>query len=97
MRVKWTRGALGDLKEAVTYIQEERPQAARRMAARIRAQVREAAEFPHLGRMVPEIGDESIRERIVRPYRIIYRVGTDQIAVLAVIHGRRSFPEELSD
>ncbi len=40
------------------------------------------------GRVVPEIGDESIREVFYRDYRIIYRViNRDSVEILAVYHG----------
>ncbi|MGM0540047.1 MAG: type II toxin-antitoxin system RelE/ParE family toxin [Thermodesulfobacteriota bacterium] len=39
--------------------------------------------------MVPEIGDEKIRERFVYSYRLIYRMDQDQILIIAVIHGKR--------
>jgi toxin ParE1/3/4 len=45
------------------------------------------AAFPLSGRTVPEYRDESIREVIERPYRIIYRIKADQIDILAVVHG----------
>ncbi|MFP4174137.1 MAG: type II toxin-antitoxin system RelE/ParE family toxin, partial [Candidatus Hydrogenedentota bacterium] len=34
---------------------------------------RNIGEFPRMGRAVPEIGDENIRERFVYSYRLIYR------------------------
>ena len=45
--------------------------------------------FPKLGRHVPEIADESIRELFVYNYRLIYRVLEDRILIVAVIHGKR--------
>ena len=40
------------------------------------------------GRVVPEIGDESIREIFYRDYRIIYKVmSKDSVEILAVYHG----------
>jgi plasmid stabilization system protein ParE len=47
-----------------------------------------AAVLPHSGRVVPELRDESIREVLLRNYRIIYRVRRGGI-VLTVIEGRR--------
>ncbi len=50
---------------------------------------------PISGRKVPEYEAEDIRELIEKPYRIIYRIKSDQIDVLAVIHGARLLPEEI--
>ncbi len=41
------------------------------------------------GRMVPEYYQDDIREVIEKPYRIIYRVKTNQIDVIAVVHATR--------
>jgi len=97
MPTKWTRGARGDLLDLVRYIQQERPDAARRMADRIRQMVKEAAEVPDAGRVVPEFNNPEIRERIVRPYRVVYLVEQEGITVLGVVHGRRLMPKRFND
>jgi hypothetical protein len=43
------------------------------------------------GRIVPEIGETSIREQFVHRYRIIYRIDPTHVLVAAVIHGRQEF------
>lgn len=45
--------------------------------------------FPNAGRIVPELGDEAIRERFVYSYRLIYRVEDHEVLIVAVVHGRR--------
>jgi len=97
MPTKWTRGARGDLIDLVRYIQQERPDAARRLAGRIRQMVEDAAEMPDAGRVVPEFNNPAIRERIVRPYRVVYLVEKEGIVVLGVVHGRRLMPERFDD
>ena len=47
--------------------------------------------FPRLGRVVPEIGDDSIRELIYRQYRILYVVVEDTAEVLTVYPSARQF------
>lgn len=53
------------------------------------------SDHPLSGRMVPEYEAEYIREVIEKTYRIIYRIKTDQIDVLAVIHGAQILPENV--
>ncbi|MGM0678010.1 type II toxin-antitoxin system RelE/ParE family toxin [Ectothiorhodospira marina] len=53
-------------------------------------------EFPLIGRTVPEIRDDTIRERFVYSYRLIYRVASGMILIVAVIHGKRLL-ENVSD
>ena len=46
-------------------------------------------EFPLIGRVLPEIGDENIRERFVYSYRLVYVIKQQKILIVAVIHGKR--------
>lgn len=46
-------------------------------------------KFPNIGPIVPEIGEPEFRERFVYSYRVIYQATTEQVLVVAVIHGRR--------
>jgi toxin ParE1/3/4 len=53
------------------------------------------AQFPELGRVVPEFGDDFIREIIVRSYRIVYRLDHSKhlIGVIRFWHAGRGVPE----
>ena len=90
MKTRWTKGARADLRDIVAHISRDRPRAARQLAHKIRGAVAELVDFPEMGRQVPEFGDPTLRERVVRPYRVIYRLTDSEIRVLAVVHGRRS-------
>jgi len=48
-----------------------------------------------MGKVVPELGDEAIRELSLYSYRIIYEIREPDIIVLAVIHKRRDFQPEM--
>jgi toxin ParE1/3/4 len=52
-------------------------------------QIKRISEFPELGRIVPEIEVESIREIFIYSYRLIYQVLENNILIVAVIHGKR--------
>jgi toxin ParE1/3/4 len=62
---------------------------------RIFTRTRRLEEFPHLGRVVPEYADESLRELIESSYRIVYQVYEDRLDVVAVVHGARKMPRDL--
>lgn len=47
------------------------------------------ARHPKLGRMVPEVGREDIRELTVPPYRILYRLRESTCLILTVRHARQ--------
>jgi plasmid stabilization system protein ParE len=65
------------------------------MIDRLTKRSEQIAVFPRSGRMVPEYEAPDIREVIERPYRIIYRIKTDQIDILAVVHSAQLLPPEL--
>ncbi|HYI09317.1 MAG TPA: type II toxin-antitoxin system RelE/ParE family toxin [Thermoanaerobaculia bacterium] len=52
---------------------------------------RSLRQFANRGRVVPEIGDPSVRELLVfrQRYRMIYRVLEREVQILAFIHGAR--------
>ena len=52
-------------------------------------------DHPHSGRTVPTYDDPNLRELIVYPYRLIYRVLPDRIDVIAVFHGAQQLPDSL--
>ena len=74
-------------------MERDSPEAARRLAAKIRDRVNDLAAFPSSGRIVPEIGIERYREIIVRPYRVIYEIRENDLVILRVRHSRRDLPE----
>jgi plasmid stabilization system protein ParE len=68
---------------------------AQRTIDRLTKRSEQIAAFPLSGRMVPEYEVPDIREVIERPYRIIYRIRSDQIDVLAVVHSAQLLPPEV--
>ena len=53
-------------------------------------------ELPNSGRKVPEYQRNDVREILERPYRIIYKIKSDQIDVLTVMHYRQILPVDVS-
>ncbi len=94
MKVRWTRSAQRQLREAVVFIAQDSPQAAGHLAERIRQLTSRIASQPLAGRIVPEIGDPAIRERVAPPYRILYSVASGEPKILAIYHQRRLLPAD---
>lgn len=95
MKVHWTETALAHLQGIYACIARDSPTYARRMIDRLTARSRQIETAPLLGGKVLEYDRDDIREVLVRPYRIIYRVKEDQADVLAVVHAARLLPPEL--
>jgi toxin ParE1/3/4 len=85
----WSPEAIEDLEAVAAYIERDSPWYARAVVSKVVESAESIADFPELGRVVPEIGRYEIRERFVYSYRIIYRIEDDRILIAAVIHGSR--------
>ena len=88
-RLVWSPEAIEDIQSIAFYIERDSLWYAKAVASQIVETTETIPNYPELGRVVPEIGDNAIRERFVYSYRIIYRVEPDRVLVAAVIHGSR--------
>jgi len=83
--------AIDDLRDIVVYVAADRPVAAERLGYALIEKTKALATFPLLGQVVPEFDDPTIRELILKPFRIIYRI--DEVARIVGVarfwHGAR--------
>lgn len=93
--VTWSPEAIEDVEEIAEFIARVSPRYASAVVDTLLDAARKLSPFPFAGRIVPEVGNERIREKFVLDYRLIYRVYDEGVIVLAVIHGRRLFPFEI--
>jgi plasmid stabilization system protein ParE len=87
--VVWTEPAWDDLEAAAEYIARDSQAYAAAFVEEIKAAAASLAEMAERGQIVPEIVDASIRELLVRPYRLVYQLNERQVRILAIIHGAR--------
>jgi len=89
--VEWSLFARRDLVEIQHYIEKDNPIAAENLRRLIEESVETLLPvMPHAFRAGRIPGT---REYIVHPNDIVvYRVGSDIIRILRVVHGRRQFP-----
>jgi toxin ParE1/3/4 len=94
-KVIWSDEAIADLAGIVRCIAADRPVAAEKFGLTIFAATRKLAEFPQVGRVVPEEDEPNVREIIVEPYRVIYEVNSNgaTVDILRVWHAARGRPE----
>ena len=95
MRVHWTNTAVEHLLVIYEHIAQNSTVYAQRMIDRLTRRSEQIATFPLSGRMVPEYEIKEIREVIEKPYRLIYRIKSDQVDVLAVVHSAQMLPSGL--
>jgi toxin ParE1/3/4 len=91
-RVCWTATARQDLDAIIDYIAADSVENALSVLDRIEESARSLELTPERGRIVPELRAADVyqyRELIERPWRILYRIDTARVLVLAVLDGRR--------
>jgi plasmid stabilization system protein ParE len=88
-RLIWSQEALDDVDAIAEYISRDSPRHAHKVAQELFALAEGVAEQPRLGRKVPELNDENLRERFLYSYRLIYEISDNKLYILAVIHGKR--------
>jgi plasmid stabilization system protein ParE len=85
----WTVRARADLKAIHDYIAKDSPENAKRIVGEMRRKADALTAAPHIGRMVPELGDPEVREIPAYSWRILYQVQERRVYVLAIVHKRR--------
>ena len=86
--------AQSDLAEIVRYIAQHNSDAAARLGYELITRAENLANFPEIGRTVPEFKQPNLREVLCRSYRIIYRLRRDEqrIDIVRFWHAARGFP-----
>ncbi len=91
MNIEWSEPALSDIENIREYIGKDSQYYASRFIGKIILSVEKLEKFPELGRKVPEAEDNEgdIRELLFQNYRIMYRVESQRILILTIIHAAR--------
>jgi toxin ParE1/3/4 len=95
--VNWSQTAKADLVHIHKYIAEDSLHYALKVITSIVSKTDPLATLPHMGRVVPEIMDETIREIISDPYRIIYSTKSSPVTILTVIHAKRDLNKAVKE
>lgn len=96
MVIIWSNPAREDLRLIHQYIAHDSNRYATLVIQDIIDKTQALLELPRLGRAVPEIGEENVREISMYSYRIMYELSGITIYIHGVIHKRRHFkPDDL--
>ena len=87
--VAWGRSALQDLQQAAVHIAKDSQHYAQALVDKAATAAEMLVDFPQIGRRVPRLGDDALRELFVQSYRLIYEVRSESIQILAFVHGAR--------
>ncbi len=94
-RVRFQKRALNDLERLVRYIAQDDPFAAERFGLGLVAAAEHRASAPETGTLYDT--ERGIRSFLFGPYRVYYRILTDQktLEVLKIWHGMRGHKPKL--
>ena len=87
----WSPLAIANVESIRDYVALDSPVYADLVVRRIMSSVDRLAVFPESGRVVPEVGRPEIREVVMRPYRVVYRLLNDGVEIATVFHAARLF------
>lgn len=89
----WSPQAFHDLDSIRSYISDDSPAYAELVVVRIVSAVERLRTFPESGRIVPERNKPELREIIVAPYRVVYRLEPRAVEIVTVFRASRQFPD----
>lgn len=87
-RIRWTAEAAAQFEASVKYIQQDNPEAARKLAQTVIDRIEQLATFPGTGRP-GEI--KGTRELVVSPYVVVYRHTEEIVEILFIWHGAQDW------
>jgi toxin ParE1/3/4 len=90
----WTVTAYKDLQNIVEYISQDSMYYALAFYDDVMDKAQTLNDFPHRGRVVPEMDDPEMREIFIHRYRLIYQIHNDRIIIKTIIHGARNYLNE---
>jgi plasmid stabilization system protein ParE len=88
-KIRWSPRAASNFEDICNYIAKDSEYYASLFAKKVNAIVKTIPKFPKAGRVVPEYGDENLREKIYGNYRIVYRLKGKFVEIVAVCHGAK--------
>jgi len=94
MKLVWSEPALADIESIRDYIRRDSEFYASRFINRIIEAVETLVELPARGRLVPEADDPNTRELLFQNYRIMYRLESERIIILAIVHAARDWTQK---
>jgi toxin ParE1/3/4 len=72
--VEFTPKAIEDVENLAEYIALQSPHYAQKLVKSIFKEVEILKAFPYIGRVVPEINEQEVREIFYQKYRIVYHI-----------------------
>ncbi|MBI5199504.1 MAG: type II toxin-antitoxin system RelE/ParE family toxin [Nitrospirae bacterium] len=88
-KIRWSPRAASNFEDICNYIAKDSEYYATLFAKKVNAIIKAIPQFPKAGRIVPEFGDENLREKIYENYRIVYRLKGEYLEIVTICHGAK--------
>jgi plasmid stabilization system protein ParE len=95
MRISWSPLSIERIQEIADYIARDSITAANDWIDATFGKVEQLKTAPEIGRVVPELKKDAIRELIHGNYRIIYSYSKSSITILTVRHFKQILPRDV--
>ena len=94
MKIIWSPLSIEKLEQITDYISQDNIDAANELANKILNDAEKLKDFPMMGREVPEVHREEIREIFVEEYRVIYKIEKNKISILTIRNFKQKLPND---
>ena len=97
-QVRWAPVAIDDASAIIEYVARGNPSHAEQLFDKLKARTNSLERLPDRGRVVPELhalGIRFLRELVIAPYRVLYRIEGARVHIVAVFDGRRNLEDIL--
>ncbi len=95
-QINWTPQADADIENIIDFLSSQSESYAKIQVQRIFDKIELLTAMPRMGRVVPELNYQNVREIIVGPFRIAYHiVSKNRIDILTIHHS--STPLNIED
>lgn len=88
-RIAWTESAVLGLDSNISFLAQESIDNALRLLKRVLDAADSLGILSERGSVVPEYGDPDLRQLLVEPFRLLYRVDESEVFILGVLHQRQ--------
>ena len=95
--IRWSPKAAHQLEAIVEYIAQDSERYAAIFARKLLQIIKSIPTYPVAGRVVPEYGDQNLREKIHQGYRLVYRLTPNAVEIVAICHGARLIERVMKD
>ena len=91
MQVRWSMPAAEDLERICEWIEQDNPDAARRIARTIYDECARLKDFPNLGRASRRVSGRFELTFAPLPYIVVYQIKSDTVEISRIFHGAQDW------